>query len=275
MSFLTRVGTRKVSLAALSVLTGLIMLALVAPVLPLRNPVSQDLPKYLLPPSRVYVFGTDDLGRDILSRTIWGARLSLLAGTVPVLLALGCGLVLGLLSAYYGGIIDQLMMRLTDFLLSIPYFVIALIIVSVLGPGLSNAMLAIAIGFLPSFIRLSRASTLTARNTPYVMAAHAMGLGSARIMFVHILPNIIPPLIVFSTIKVGESILAAAALSFLGLGAQPPAPEWGLMLSNARELVLSAPHAVLFPSLALSVTVLAFNLLADELRDELDPRYRY
>ncbi|HEX9532202.1 MAG TPA: ABC transporter permease [bacterium] len=272
---LTPIRTRKITTIALSMLTVIALLAVLAPILPLARPTEQNLSEYLLPPSRHHWFGTDDLGRDIFSRTVWGARLSLIAGTVPVLLALAVGLILGLLAAYYGGVLEQVIMRLTDFLLSIPYFLIALIVVSVLGPGLVNAMVAIAIGLLPSFMRLSRASALVARGAPYVLAAHSMGMVAGRIMFIHILPNIVSPLVVFSAIKVGESILAAAALSFLGLGAQPPTPEWGLMLTNARELVLSAPHAVIFPSIALSATVLAFNLLADELRDQLDPRYRY
>jgi dipeptide transport system permease protein len=272
---LTQIRTRGVAVAALSVLTVIVLLSAAAPLLPLPRPTAQNLTDYLLPPTRLHPFGTDDLGRDILSRTIWGGRLSLLAGTVPVAAALTLGLILGLLSAYYGGIVELAVMRMTDFLLSIPYFLIALIVVSVLGPGLVNAMLAIALGLLPSFIRLSRASALVAKSMPYVLAAQAIGMGSGRIIFVHILPNIVSPLVVFSGVKVGEAILAAAALSFLGLGAQPPTPEWGLMLANARELVLSAPHAVFFPSVALSLTVLAFNLLADELRDQLDPRYRY
>lgn len=272
---LTRIRKRKITTLPLAILTAIALLAVLAPILPLERPTAQNLDQYLRPPSWYHLFGTDDLGRDIFSRTIWGARLSLIAGTMPVFLALLLGLILGLLSAYYGGILEQVIMRLTDFLLSIPYFLIALIIVSVLGPGLLNAMLAIAIGLLPSFMRLSRASALVARSAPYVLAAHGMGMGAGRIMFIHILPNIMSPLIVFAAIKVGESILAAAALSFLGLGAQPPTPEWGLMLTNARELVLSAPHAVFFPSVVLSMTVLAFNLLADELRDQVDPRYRY
>ena len=263
---------RAVAGAVLLVLVGA---AVLAPVLPLRSPVVQDLAQFLVVPNGAFPFGTDDLGRDILSRTIWGARLSLIAGTVPVLLALVGGLVLGVMSAYHGGVFGQVVVRLTDFLLSIPYFLIALIIVSVLGPGLWNAMLAIAISVLPSFIRLARASTLAIKSLPYALAAHAVGMSTSRIMLVHIVPNVIGPLIVFATVKVGESILAVAALSFLGLGAQPPTPEWGLMLSNARELVLSAPHAVLFPSAALSITVLAVNVLADGLRDILDPRYRY
>lgn len=275
LAFVTRTAASPASRVAGAVLFLLIGAAALAPILPLRSPVDQDLAQFLVLPSSAFPFGTDDLGRDILSRTIWGARLSLVAGTVPVLLALVGGLVLGVLSAYHGGVFGQIVVRLTDFLLSIPYFLIALIIVSVLGPGLWNAMLAIAISVLPSFIRLSRASTLAVKGMPYALAAHAVGMSTWRIMLVHIVPNVISPLIVFSTVKVGESILAVAALSFLGLGAQPPTPEWGLMLSNARELVLSAPHAVLFPSVALSVTVLAFNVLADGLRDSLDPRYRF
>jgi ABC-type dipeptide/oligopeptide/nickel transport system permease subunit len=190
-------------------------------------------------------------------------------------MALIIGLALGLVSGYLGGFIDQALIWLANFLFSLPYFVIALIIVAVLGPGLVNALIAITIGLLPSFIRLSRASVLGLKSSPFVLACRAMGMGTSRVLVVHILPNVISPLLVFAAIKVGESILAVAALSFLGLGAQPPTPEWGVMLNSARELILFAPRVVFFPSLALSITVLTVNLLADGLRDRLDPRYQY
>ena len=270
-----RFGAKWLALASVLVLVLICLAALCAPLLPLQNPTRQDLSQGLLPPSRAHWLGTDDLGRDILSRTIWGARLSLLAGTAPVTAALSCGVTLGLLSSYYGGSVEWLVVRLADLLLSVPYFLVALVAVSVLGPGLPNAMLAIALGLLPSFIRLSHASALVVKGMPYVRTAHATGMATSRVLFVHILPNILSPQLVFATVKIGEAILAAAALSFLGLGAQPPAAEWGLMLSNARDLVLSAPYAVFVPSAALSLTVLAFNLCADELRDQLDPHYRY
>jgi peptide/nickel transport system permease protein len=263
------------TLTAVLALLLVCLTAVSAPLLPLQNPTRQQLSQGLLPPNQGHWFGTDDLGRDVLSRTVWGARLSLIAGTVPVTAALVCGGTLGMLSSYHGGAVEWIVIRLADLLLSVPYFLIALVVVSVMGPGLPHAMLAIGLGLLPSFIRLSHASALVVKGMPYVRTAYASGMATSRILFVHIMPNILSSQLVFATVKMGEAILAAAALSFLGLGAQPPTAEWGLMLSNARDLVLTAPHAVFAPSAALSLTVLAFNLCADEMRDRLDPRYRY
>ena len=275
-SVLTRLrGDRIVVGLSLMVVAALEACALLAPILPLANPLAQDLANTLALPDTAHPLGTDSLGRDVLSRIIWGSRYSLLAGLVPVALALTVGTVAGLISGYLGGPIDRVFVFVADFLFSLPYFVIALIIVAILGPDLVNALIAIAIGLVPSFIRLTRASVLGLKNSPFVLACRAMGMGTPRILFVHVLPNIVSPLMVFATIKVGESILAVAALSFLGLGAQPPTPEWGLMLNSARELILSAPEAVFYPSLALTITVLAVNLLADALRDRLDPKYQF
>lgn len=262
-------------IGSMVVLILLVLLALTANYLPVEDPEYQDLSRNLRPPNPENWFGTDRLGRDIFSRIIWGARLTLVSGILPVVIALAVGSALGTISGYLGGTFDLVISRSSDIVLSLPYFLIALVIVAVLGPGLVNAILAVSIGFLPSFIRLARASTLSVKQETYVRSAYAMGMGSTRIMFIHIFPNVVSSVIVFSTIKIGESILAVASLSFLGLGAQPPSPEWGLMLTDARDLVLSTPLVVLFPSVALSITVIAFNLLADEMRDRLDPRYRY
>jgi peptide/nickel transport system permease protein len=263
------------TLLSAAVVAVIVLVAIAAPFLPLSDPVAQNLSLYLQPPSPQHLLGTDEFGRDVLSRVVWGARLSLLAGTVPVLLAFVTGIILGLVSAYYGGILDEMLMRAVDFLFSLPYFLIALIVVSLLGPGLFHAMLAVAIGLLPSFTRLSRASALSIKGLPYVRAAEALGLSKPRIMFLHILPNYITSMLVFSTVKIGESILSMASLSFLGLGAQPPAAEWGLMLNDSKDLILTAPYVLWGPSIALSLTVLSFNMLADGVRDRLDPRYRF
>jgi peptide/nickel transport system permease protein len=221
-----------------------------------------------------HLMGVDGNFRDLFSRIIYGARLSLLIGFTTVSISLVIGVTLGAVAGYVGGWLDNLIMRVLDVVLAFPFLLLAIAIVSVLGPGLFNAMLGIAIVSVPAYARVIRASVLTAREEDYVLAARTIGQRPGSILFSHILPNSISPLIVQATLGIGTAILDVAALSFLGLGAQPPTPEWGSMLSAERNQVFTAPHLVFFPGLAIMLTVLGFNLLGDGLRDALDPRLK-
>ncbi len=221
-----------------------------------------------------HILGVDGNFRDLFSRIIYGARLSLLIGFVTVAISLVIGTLLGSVAGYVGGWIDNLIMRVLDVVLAFPFLLLAIAIVSVLGPGLMNAMLGIAIVSVPAYARVIRASVLSAREEDYVLAARALGVAPASILFGHIMPNAISPLIVQATLGIGTAILEVAALSFLGLGAQPPTPEWGSMLSAERSQVFTSPHLVFLPGLAIMFTVLGFNLLGDGLRDALDPRLK-
>jgi peptide/nickel transport system permease protein len=221
-----------------------------------------------------HLMGVDGNFRDLFSRIVFGARLSLLIGFVTVGISMFLGVLLGAVAGYAGGWADNIIMRLLDVVLAFPFLLLAIAIVSVLGPGLLNAMLGIAIVSVPAYARVIRASVLSAREEEYVTAARTIGVGSSGILFGHILPNSISPLIVQATLGIGTAIIEVAALSFLGLGAQPPTPEWGSMLSAERNQVFTAPHLVFFPGLAIMLTVLGFNLLGDGLRDALDPRLK-
>ncbi|MBT3603819.1 MAG: ABC transporter permease [Candidatus Latescibacteria bacterium] len=253
-------------------LLGFLMAALFAPLLSPYDPLAQDLYNRLQPPSLGHPFGTDDFGRDILSRVIYGSRISLRIGLVAVVIALALGTSIGLVAGYWGGLLDLVLMRLMDLLLAFPSILLAIGIVAILGPGLENAMLAIGLVAVPQYARLVRASALSVREMDYVQASRALGAGHARILLVAILPNCLAPLIVQATLGLATAILDAAGLSFLGLGAQPPLPEWGAMLSNGRELIVRAPWVLTFPGIAIFLTVLAFNLFGDGLRDALDPK---
>jgi peptide/nickel transport system permease protein len=264
----------KSALAGLVIVLFVMLVAIFAPVISPANPLKQNLAQYLKPPSHSHYFGTDELGRDLFSRVIYGARTSLALGILPILLATAVGTVIGVTSGYAGGRVDEVIMRATDLLMSVPYFLLAILIVASFGPNLVNAMIAVGVSFIADFIRMVRASTLAAREEDYVRAEKALGAGHLRIMFGHILPNIISPVLVLVTLKISEAILAAAALSFIGLGAQPPTPEWGLMLAGTREYLLAAPYLMIFPGVAIIITSLGFNLLGDGLRDLLDPRYK-
>lgn len=228
----------------------------------------------LLPPAPGRWLGTDDLGRDLLSRIIYGARISLQTGTMVILLAMAVGVPLGAVAGYVGGAVDEVIMRITDVFLGFPSLLLALAIASVLGPGLTNAMIAVAVTWWPWYTRLVRAQTVSLREQAFVEAARAQGVPHARIIFRHILPNTISPVIVQASMDVGYAILTAASLSFVGLGAQPPAPEWGLMVATGRRYFLEQWWYATFPGLAIFLTVFAFNLFGDGLRDVLDPRTR-
>jgi dipeptide transport system permease protein len=245
-----------------------------------HDPILPDRAAFLRPPfwqaggSLTYPLGTDAIGRDILSRLIHGARLSLVIGVAVVALAVVVGTLLGLAAGFFRGIFETLILRLMDILLTLPSLLLAVVIVAILGPGLMNAMLAVAVVVLPHYVRIARAAVIAERSKDYVTAAAVAGAGTARLMFSEVLPNCMPPLIVQVTLGISTAILDAAALGFLGLGAQPPSPEWGTMLADAREFVLRAWWVVTFPGLMILLTVLAFNLLGDGLRDALDPKLK-
>jgi peptide/nickel transport system permease protein len=253
--------------------------ALLAPLLSPYDPLAQDLDRRLHGPAWAHPLGTDDFGRDILSRIIYGARISLTIGFLSIGIAVVGGLGLGLVAGFYtagrwGRLIDIAIMRTSDILLAFPAILLAIAIVTAFGPGLRNAMLAIAIIYLLRFIRIVRASVLAEKEQTYVEAAQALGMNHRRLLFRHLLPNVIPPVIVQATLGLAEAIIEAAALSFLGLGATPPTPEWGAMLSEGRSYLRLAPWITFFPGMAIFLIVVSFNLLGDGLRDALDPRLR-
>ena len=262
--------------AGLAVMAVLIALAVAAPVVAPHGPAEQFREHFLAPPFQQATFplGTDSLGRDILTRLIYGARLSLLIGAVVVALSLSAGTLLGLIAAFAGGVLDVAIMRLMDVLLVFPSLLLAIVVVAILGPGLTNAMLAVAVVLLPGYVRLARAAALGELTREYVVATRSAGAGVLRLMLLVVLPNCLAPLIVQATLGFSAAILDAAALGFLGLGAQPPTPEWGTMLADALQFYQRAWWLLAFPGIAILVTVMAFNLLGDGLRDALDPKLR-
>jgi len=247
-------------------------MAIFAPLIAPYDPVEMNLSISRQPPSLQHLLGTDELGRDILSRIIYGFRISLTIGIVSVGVGLSFGLLLGTPSGYYGGWLDIVTMRFIDVMMSFPTILLAIMVVTILGPGLYNAMLAVGLAQVPLYSRLVRGVILKLKGEDYVHAARALGATNFRVLFRHILPNCLSPLLVQATLNIASAILSAAALGYLGLGAQPPTPEWGAMLSKGRLYMRVAPHICVFPGIAIMVTVLAFNLLGDGLRDALDPR---
>jgi len=268
------------AMAALTIILLLVLCAIIAPLIAPNDPTAQDVDRALLPPAwddgGVWQFplGTDSIGRCILSRIIYGSQLSLLIGCIVVTLSLTVGVLLGLLSGFYRGTVDTLIMRLMDIVLALPSLLLAIVIVVLLGPGLRNAMIAVAITNIPHYARLTRAAVLNELTKDYVVASRVAGAGTFRLMFKTVLPNCLAPLIVQSTLGISSAVLDAAALGFLGLGAQPPTPEWGTMLADSRQYIERAYWAVTFPGVAILITVLAFNLLGDGLRDALDPKLK-
>jgi dipeptide transport system permease protein len=268
------------AVAGLVVIVALILSALFADLIAPHSPVLTNNQVFLKPPfwqqggSLNYPLGTDAIGRDILSRLIHGARLSLLIGIAVVAVSVAAGTILGLVAGFFRGVVEIIIMRLMDITLTLPSLLLAIVIVAILGPGLMNAMLAVAIVLLPHYVRIARAAVIVEVAKDYVTAAKVAGAGRLRLMFKEVLPNCIAPLIVQATLGISTAILDAAALGFLGLGAQPPVPEWGTMLADAREFVLRAWWVVTLPGIAILVTVMAFNLLGDGLRDALDPKLK-
>ncbi|RWI04302.1 ABC transporter permease subunit [Mesorhizobium sp.] len=264
----------------LVVFTALVLVAIFAPLVAPHSPDEQFRDALLTPPAwqeggrSMFLLGTDAVGRDMLSRLIFGARFSLFIGLVVVVFSLTSGIVLGVLAGYFRGWVDTLIMRVMDVILAFPSLLLALVLVAILGPGLFNAMLAIALVLQPHFARLTRAAVMAEKNREYVISAKVAGASHLRLMVKTILPNCMAPLIVQATLSFSNAILEAAALGFLGVGAQPPTPEWGTMLATAREFILRAPWVVTFPGLAILITVLAINLIGDGLRDAFDPKLK-
>ena len=264
--------TRPIPMAGAAIVIGLVVVAVLAPLLAPFDPIEQDLYRRLQPPTWNHLMGTDDFGRDILSRVVYGARISLRIGLLCSSISLTVGTTLGLVAGYRGGLADTLIMRLVDVMLAFPSILLAIAIVAVIGPGIDNVMIAVSIVLIPQFARLVRAQVLTLRELAYVEAARALGASDLRIVALSVLPNCLAPLIVQTSLSLATAILDAAGLSFLGLGAQPPTPEWGAMLNSGRELLLKAPWVMTFPGLAIFIVALGLNLFGDGLRDALDPR---
>ena len=271
-----RVVENRGAAAGLAIMVLLVILGAAAPLVAPHGPAEQFRESFLAPPFQDprFPLGTDSLGRDILSRLIYGARLSLVIGAVVVSLSLSVGALLGLTAAFVGGLLDIVIMRTMDVLLVFPSLLLAIVVVAILGPGLTNAMLAVAVVLLPGYVRLSRAAALGELAREYVTATRSAGAGVWRLMLLVVLPNCAAPLIVQATLGFSTAILDAAALGFLGLGAQPPTPEWGTMLADALQFYQRAWWLLTFPGLAILVTVMSFNLLGDGLRDALDPKLR-
>lgn len=264
-------GHRSALLGA--VLVGLfVVLALAAPILPMPEPAAADWGAIRQPPSAAHWLGTDELGRDQLSRMIWGARASLMAGVVSVAIAIAIGVPLGILAGYFGGWTDAVISRCTEALLAIPFLILAIALAAFLGPSLTNAMIAIGIAATPVFIRLTRGQAISVAAEDYVESAHAIGLRTPVILRRYIFPNVLPPVLVQATLTIAGAIIAEASLSFLGLGQQPPSPSWGAMLNTAKNFMTQAPWMAMWPGIAIFLVVLGFNLLGDGLRDALDPR---
>lgn len=249
-----------------------VAIAVLAPILPIADPAATSWSAIRKPPSELYWLGSDEIGRDLLSRMIWGARASLLAGVVSVLLAVAVGVPFGLLSGYFGGWTDQIISRITDALLATPFLILAIALAAFLGPSLTNAMIAIGLSATPIFIRLTRGQVLAVKTEDYVEGARAIGLSDMAIMWRYILPNVFAPVLVQATLTVATAIIAEASLSFLGLGQQPPDPSWGSMLNVAKNFMTQAPWMAWWPGAAIFLVVLGFNLLGDGLRDVLDPK---
>ena len=271
---LLRLLRRRGAMLGLLIVFLFVMLALFAPFISPLDPLETSWSAVRKAPGAPYFFGTDEIGRDVLSRVIWGARASLQAGLVSVCIAMALGVPIGLLAGYAGGWIDGLISRFTDAMLAVPFLILAIALAAFLGPSLSNAMIAIGVSSTPIFVRLTRGQVLAVKVEDFVEAARAVGNPHWRIALRHILPNILPPLIVQATLAIAAAIIAEASLSFLGLGQQPPAPSWGSMLNTAKNYVDNAPWMAIWPGLSIFFLVLSFNLLGDGLRDALDPRHK-
>jgi peptide/nickel transport system permease protein len=256
------------------IVAAVVLVAVFAPLLAPSDPLAQNLAQQAQAPSSAHWFGTDKLGRDLFARVVYGARISIRIGFVAVGLAITSGTVIGLIAGYVGGQVDTLLMGAMDIMLAFPSIILAIGITTILGPSITNLMIAVGIVYIPQYARLARSSVLNLRDTEFVEAARAIGAMAPAILARHILPNILTPLLVQATLGVATAELEAAGLSYLGLGARPPMPEWGAMLNDARDYWLSAPWALIFPGLAITTLVLGFNLLGDGLRDALDPKDR-
>lgn len=271
---MSRLWQNKLAIAGLAIVSLFLISAIAAPLIAPHNPIEHDLPNMLAEPSSDYLLGRDELGRCILSRIIYGARISLLIGVIVIGIGLAVGVPLGVVSAYYGGKVDFSVQRIVDTMLAFPGILLALMLIAMLGVGLHNVMIAVGITTIPIYARLVRGSVLSIKEEQFVEAAKAVGSSDFRIMSRHVLPNCLAPIIVQSTLHMATALLWAAGLGFLGLGVSPPTPEWGAMLNGGRLFIRVASHVATFPGLAIFITVLGFNLLGDGLRDALDPRLR-
>ncbi|WAP67861.1 ABC transporter permease [Jiella pelagia] len=270
--FVLRLVRQPAGAIGLAIVVALVVMALFADQIAPYSPIKMAAGRPLTSPSLAHLLGTDEFGRDMFSRIVYGARLTLQIGLIAVGISLSIGTLIGLVAAYAGGFVEKLLMRSTDVVFSFTETLIALAFVAVLGPSLENAMIAVGIAGVPFYARTCYAGALGEEGKPYFEASIAAGAGHARLLFLHLLPNVVPTMIVIATLGLSNAILAAAALSFLGLGAQPPTPEWGAMLSAGRDFFNRAPWLMLYPGLAIALTVLAFNILGDALREALDPR---
>ncbi|MCM2533886.1 ABC transporter permease [Neobacillus pocheonensis] len=264
----------RLAVIGLGIVIFFIIIAIIAPVIAPYGYQDQELAKRLLGPSSEHWFGTDDFGRDIFSRIVYGARISLWVGFFSVLGSVILGTLLGIVAGYYGRWVDAIISRCFDIMLAFPSILLAIAVVAILGPSLQNALIAIAVINIPNFGRLVRSKVLSVKQEEYIMAARAVGMKDSRILFRHILPNSISPVIVQATLAIATAIIEAAALGFLGLGAQAPTPEWGKMLADSKEYLVQAPWTLFFPGIAIMLTVLGFNLMGDGLRDVLDPKMK-
>ena len=264
---------RRGAMAGLAFVVFFVAMALLAPWIAPYDPLATSWSLVRKAPTLAHPFGTDEIGRDVLARVIWGARASLLAGLVSVSISLAVGVPVGMLAGYVGGWLDALISRMTDAMLACPFLILAIALAAFLGPSLTNAMIAIGIAATPVFVRLTRAQVMAVKVEDYVEAARALGNSHLRIALRHILPNILAPLIVQATLAIAAAVIAEASLSFLGLGQQPPSPSWGSMLNTAKNYVENAPWMAIWPGIAIFLLVLSFNLLGDGLRDALDPRH--
>jgi peptide/nickel transport system permease protein len=270
---LRRLLRRRGAAVGLVVIVFFVALAVLAPVVAPYDPLATSWSAIRKAPTAAHWFGTDEIGRDVLARVIWGARASLLAGVVSVLISLSIGVPVGLLAGYAGGKIDMLISRLTDAVLACPFLILAIALAAFLGPSLTNAMIAIGVSATPVFIRLTRGQTMAIKAEDFILAARAIGNPPWRVALAHVLPNIVPALIVQATLAIAAAVIAEASLSFLGLGQQPPAPSWGSMLNTAKNYIDNAPWMAIWPGVSIFVLVLSFNLVGDGLRDALDPRH--
>lgn len=272
MRIIRRLSRSKIGLTGLTVTSILCIIAILAPYIAPYDPIQQDFSESLKPPSWKNLMGRDEFGRDILSRVIFGARISLYIGVIAVTIGFLIGVPIGALSGFYGGWLDMIVQRVIDTLMALPGILLAIVVVSILGINLQNAMIAVGVSSIPIFARLMRGSVIAIKEEDFVEAARAAGAGNLQILARHVLVNAFSPVLVQTSFQFASSILWAAALSFLGLGAQPPTPEWGAMLASGRTYILSTPHVITFPGLAIMIAVLGFNLLGEALRDALDPK---
>jgi peptide/nickel transport system permease protein len=273
-AFWKRLSKNKAAVVGGFLILLFIVVSIVGPFLTTKDPTEVMVLNKLQPPSAEFWFGTDNFGRDIFTRIIHGMSLTLKVGFLSVAIGGSIGVIFGIVSGYYGGKIDTIIMRVMDVLLAFPGILLALAIVSVLGGSLQNVIIAVAVFSVPAFARIVRSSTLSVRQLEYIDAVKALGASDFRIIFKHILPNVVSPIIVQATLRIATAVLTASGLSFLGLGAQPPEPEWGAMLNDGRTYMKTAPHLMLFPGMMIAIVVLAFNIFGDGLRDALDPKMK-